>query len=51
VAALGYAARIVADGPWFKVQLGTFPDEGSARAAAERIRGEVGGSPFVVHGP
>jgi hypothetical protein len=51
VAALGYAARIVADGPWFKVQLGAFPDEGSARAAAERIRGTVGGSPFVVHGP
>jgi len=51
VAALGYAARIVADGPWFKVQLGAFSDEGSARAAAERIRGEVGGNPFVVHGP
>ena len=51
VAALGYVVRIVADGPWFKVQLGAFRDAGSARAAAERIRGAVGGSPFVVHGP
>jgi len=51
VTALGFTPRIVADGSWFKVQVGAFSDEAAARAAAARIRREIGGDPFVVHQP
>ena len=51
VTPLGYPTEVVAEGEWFKVRVGQFTDRASAEAAVERIKRQVGGSPFVVREP
>ena len=51
VTPLGYPTEVVAEGEWFKVRVGQFTDRAHAEAAVERIKRQVGGSPFVVREP
>jgi len=47
----GFNAYVVKDGALFKIRTGPFPDRGQAQAAAARVRGKLGGAPFVVKEP
>lgn len=51
VTPLGYPTEVVAEGEWFKVRVGPFTDRAAAQAAVDRIKRQIGGTPFVVHEP
>ena len=51
VTPLGYPTEVVAEGEWFKVRVGPFTDRAGAQAAVDRIKRQLGGTPFVVHEP
>lgn len=46
--AAGYNATIVKEGGFFKVRAGPFASKALAQAAMTKIRGRLGGQPFVV---
>lgn len=46
--AAGYNATIVREGGFFKVRAGPFASKALAQAAMTKIRGRLGGQPFVV---
>lgn len=48
---LGYATVVVREGGFFKVRAGPFATRGDAGAAQTRIRGRLGGQPFIVSVP
>jgi SPOR domain/Tetratricopeptide repeat len=47
----GFTPYVVKDGSLFKVRAGPYPDRPRAQTAAARVRGKLGGSPFVVKEP
>jgi SPOR domain/Tetratricopeptide repeat len=47
----GFTPYLVKDGALFKVRTGPYPDRTRAQAVAARVRGKLGGAPFVVKEP
>jgi hypothetical protein len=48
---LGYGARTLREGGFYKVRAGPFPTRPAAEAALPRLRRELGGQPFVLQVP
>jgi hypothetical protein len=47
----GFTPYVVKDGALFKVRTGPYPDRARAQTAAAKVRGKLGGAPFVVKEP
>jgi SPOR domain/Tetratricopeptide repeat len=47
----GFTPYVVKDGALFKVRTGPYSDRTRAQAVAARVRGKLGGAPFVVKEP